>query len=203
MPNEDIVFVVDDDAAIRDALKIAIRQAGYEVETFGSAEAFLAAYRPGTPGCVILDVRMGGMNGFGLQALLPAKGIDLPVIFLTAHGNVPGAVRAMERGAVTFLEKPARHDVLLHHVENALAQYHRRLGEDTARRIAAEKLASLTPREREVAELLAKGQSNKEMARRLGVSPRTIEAHRARIRNKTGAQSEAELTRLMLEANPD
>jgi two-component system response regulator FixJ len=202
------VFVVDDDPAVRHSLAWLIESIGLRVEAFPSAQAFLEAYAAGRPGCLVLDVRMPGMSGTNLQERLVAMGVTLPVIFVTGHGDVPMAVRAMKRGALDFIEKPFNNQELLDRVHQAIRQdasqrrEHARLADLCAR------LASLTPREREVMDMVVAGKANKRMARDLNVSVKTIEAHRARLMEKVKAQSISELVQMALacsqhRVNPD
>jgi RNA polymerase sigma factor (sigma-70 family) len=190
------VFVVDDDAAVRDGLALLLESAGLAVETFDSAEAFLAAFDPDRPGCVVLDVQMPGRTGPELQAEMNRRGLRLPVIFLTAHGDIPTTVQAMKGGAVDFLTKPVDAPVLVERVKQALERDSRQREADAAARKARALLASLTGRERDVLALAVAGMSNKEIARRLGISFRTVEVHRSRILLKTGAATLLSLAQL-------
>jgi len=198
MTAQPTVFVVDDDPAVRRSLSALIQTVFPRVETYGSALEFLAVYQPEQPGCLVLDVAMPGITGLELQRKLNHQRNDLPVVFISAHGNVPMAVRAMEAGAVTFLEKPVKEEQLFTAIRKALeldAQNRRR----KARRKEVERrLALLTAREREVLDLIVEGKYNKEIAVRLGVSIRTIEDRRARVMKKMGADSVAELVRLAM-----
>jgi FixJ family two-component response regulator len=191
-----IVFVVDDDAAIRDSLGLLLETAGLAVESHESAESFLTAYRPEQPGCLVLDVRMKQMSGPDLHTKLAQRGCHLPVIFLTAHGDIPMTVRAMKAGAMDFLTKPVDGAMLLDRVQVAL-----KLGREMADRqesLAAQRqrLAELTPRELEILALVLAGQSSKAIAKQLGISHRTVEIHRSRILHKTAAGSMLELAQL-------
>lgn len=190
------VFVVDDDAAVRDSIALLCESDGLAAETFDSAEAFLAACRSEWRGCLILDVRMPGMNGPELQAELDRRDISLPVIFLTAHGDIPTTVRAIKAGAVDFLTKPVDGAILLQHIREAFEQSARMQEQAAASRTLCERLDALTEREREVMALAAAGQSNKEIARRLGISHRTVEIHRARVMHKVSAANLLELSRI-------
>lgn len=187
------VFVVDDDDAVRTSMAALVTSVGLNVETFYSAEQFLAAYKPDYPGCLILDVRMTGMGGLELQQLLKDRGASLPVIVITGHGDVPVAVRAMKNGAQEFIEKPFSKDMLLEHIRRAIAL-------DAQRREAAartdelqSRLDSLTPRERQVLDGVVSGKVNKQIARDLNLSCKTIEVHRANVMRKMKADSLAEL----------
>jgi len=187
------VFVVDDDSAVRDALTRLLEAAGFAVEAYPDAEAFLAAYEPHRPGCLVLDMQMSGMGGVGLQAVLSERKDDRPIIFLTAHGTVPTSVRALKHGAFDFLEKPTEGGALLMCVRSALQldAQHRREAVDRDK--AQVRCATLTQREREILPLVVTGGSNKDIARQLGISHRTVELHRMRIMRKTGAHTVVEL----------
>ncbi len=194
------VFVVDDDEAVRDSLRLLFRSVGLEVETFATAPEFLAAYEVGRAGCLILDVRLPGMSGLELQQELESRGSTLPIVFITGHGDVPMAVRAIRSGAVDFLEKPFREQTLLDLVNQALER--QRLDRRDRRRRSElhGRLRSLTPRERQVVDLVVEGEANKVIASRLGVSQRTVEIHRAHAMRKMGAGSLAELVTMVLRA---
>jgi two-component system, LuxR family, response regulator FixJ len=193
------VFVVDDDDAVRSSLRLLLKSVGLPAATFASAREFLATYEPDLPGCLVLDVRMPGMSGLELQQQLNLRGAVLPVIFITGHGDIPMAVEAMQHGAFDFLQKPFRDQDLIDRVQRALAL-------DTANRAELRekvdirrRLESLTPREREVLRLVSLGKANKVMAAELGVSQRTVEIHRARVMEKMGAGSLAQLVRMVLD----
>jgi RNA polymerase sigma factor (sigma-70 family) len=190
------VFVVDDDAAVRDGLALLLDTAGLAVETYDGAAAFLATCSPGRAGCLILDVRMPEMSGPELQAELIRRGVDLPIIFLTAHGDIPTTVQAMKAGAMDFLTKPVVGDELLDRVFAAFEKSARLREQATARQSLRERLEGLTGREREIMKLVADGLPNKEIARSLGISHRTVEVHRARVMQKTGVTNLVELSRL-------
>jgi RNA polymerase sigma factor (sigma-70 family) len=190
------VFVVDDDAAVRDSLSLLLETAGLQAETYASAEAFLGALRTDWSGCVVLDVRMPGMAGPALQTELSRRGVQLPIIFLTAHGDIPTSVQAMKAGAVDFLTKPVNGALLLERVHAALARNNHERKREAGRRTLRARLALLTVREREILALAVAGQPNKEIARHLGISYRTVEVHRSRILLKAGATSLIELARL-------
>lgn len=180
------VMVVDDDEAVRDALALLLESAGFPVQSFASAEEVLPVCCAEQPGCLVLDVRMPGMTGPELQIELGRRGIRVPIIFLSAHGDIPMAVRAVKEGALDFLTKPVDGETLIGRVREALMQNHH----------ARQCLAELTGRERQVLRLAVAGFANKEAARRLGISHRTVEAHRARIFEKTGTANLLELARL-------
>jgi FixJ family two-component response regulator len=192
------VFVVDDDPDVRESLRWLFDSVGLAVEDFASSEAFLESYRSSRPGCLLLDVRMPGMDGLGLLERLNRHHVWLPTIIVTGHGDIPMAVRAMKLGAVDFVQKPANHQRLLELVRNALRrdrEFREQIGDPAT---VAERLASLTPREREVLDGLVKGESNKVIAFNLAVGIRTVETHRARIMEKMQASSIADLVRMTL-----
>lgn len=190
------VFVVDDDAAVRDALTLLLESAGHSVETYANPRDFLAACTPESRGCIILDVSMPVMDGPMLQEELSSRGIHLPVIFLSAHGNIPITVRTIKAGAVDFLTKPVEGAVLLERVQTALEQNSRMQEQTRARRLLSARLASLTEREWDVMTLAVAGHTNKEIAKRLDISYRTVEIHRAHVMQKTGASNLLELARI-------
>lgn len=194
------VFVVDDDEAVRESIQLLVESAGLAVEVFASARAFLESYDPGRHGCLVTDIRMPGMSGLELQEHLAASGVTLPVIVLTGHGDVPAAVRALKAGAVDFVEKPFQPQALLDLIGQAIDR-DSRIREASAREAAvAERLESLTPREREVMELVVAGKANKVIAAELDISERTVELHRGRIMRKMKVRSLADLMRLVLGA---
>lgn len=187
------VFVVDDDAAIREGLHQLLEGAGLAVESFTDGPSFLAAELAGRPGCVLLDMAMPGMTGHEVHAALKARGSPLPVLFLTGHGDVPSAVQAVQGGAVDFLEKPVSARQLLERVRRALELDAERRRADAHAADIRSRHARLSPREREVMALVVEGLSNKAIARRLDLSPRTVEAHRAHVMHKMAADSLADL----------
>lgn len=188
-----VVSIVDDDEALRDSLRWLLESSGYSVATYVTAESFLAGYDPEQAGCLVLDIRMPGMSGLELQDELMRQGHAIPVIFITGHGDVPTAVRAMKKGAIEFIEKPFNDQALLALIDNVLA-FDARARTEAARKLSlAARFAKLTTREREVMECIIAGKRNKEMADELCVSIKTIEAHRAKVMQKTGANSLAEL----------
>ena len=200
MGAEPTVFIVDDDEAVRDSLSWLMRSVGLSAKAYGSAREFLDGYDLKQPGCLILDIRMPGMSGLDLQELLSKRDIELPVIFISGHGDVPMAVRALKSGAFDFIEKPFNDQVLLERVQRAIeADAEQRL-ERSAKADVAARMRLLTPREREVLELVVDGASNKIIGRTLGVSLKTVEAHRARVMEKLQAGSLSELMRLVLSA---
>ncbi len=197
------VFVVDDEADIRDALRLLLSSVGLEVETFGSAQAFLDTYDPARPGCLILDVRMPGMCGPELQEKLQAKQIGIPIIIITGHGDVPTAVRTMKAGAIDVIEKPFNDQTLLDRVQQALQQDQQQRQEQGERERIAARLALLTPRETEVMKGIVKGKLNKVIAADLGLSTRTVEIHRARIMGKMQVRSLSNLVQMVLFVQPN
>jgi len=195
---EPTVFVVDDDRAMRDSLSWLLDSVGLRVRSYATAAEVLADHDPAQPGCLVLDVRMPGMSGLDLQAELARRGVELPTIVITGHAEVSMAVRAVKAGALDFIEKPFSDQLLLDRVRQALevdleAREVRRRREDARRR-----LATLTAREREVLNLVVAGKQNKEIASELGVSPKTVEVHRAHVMSKMCVDSLAELIRITL-----
>ncbi len=190
------VFVVDDDEAARDSLSWLISSVNLKVETYASAQEFLDAFDTKRPGCLLLDMRMPGMSGLALLNRLRELGSTLPTIFLTGHGDVPMAVRALKAGAVDFLEKPYNDQVLLDCIHNALEQSIQIRQLRNEQRIIEERFASLTPREQEVMAMVAKGLSNKQIGNNLSISIKTVETHRARIMEKMEADSVSHLVRM-------
>ncbi|MCD6707252.1 MAG: response regulator [Thiobacillus sp.] len=190
------VFIVDDDAAMRDALAQLLETAGLQAETHADGPAFLAACEADRPGCLLLDVAMPGMTGFEVQAALNARGLTIPTIFLTGHGDIPMAVRAVQAGAVDFLEKPIQGAALLERVQRALAldlEWRQTQGRTQA---IQQRYARLSSRERECMALIASGLTSKEVARELGISPRTVEVHRTHVMHKMGAVNLADLVNM-------
>jgi FixJ family two-component response regulator len=196
------VFLVEDDDAVRDSLAQVLEGAGFQVRAFASGEAFMAACQGEPFGCAVLDVRLPGMSGPELQEALAARGVDMPIIFLTGHADVPLAVRALKAGAYDFLEKPTRNAALLERVRSALELQR---AQHEAKASKAEELKQfelLTERERAVLLEVVAGCSSKEIARRLGISHRTVEVHRANIMRKTRAENTIQLVRLVDAAMP-
>lgn len=192
-----LVCIVDDDTSVRDALRRLIRSVGLRAEVFGSAQEFLQWSRPDVPTCLILDVRMPGISGHDLQRQLSDADIQLPIIFVTAHGDIPMSVRAMKMGAVEFLTKPFRDQELLDAIQFAVERdrvRHLRQAEVTSLR---ERFESLTPREREVVEMVASGMLNKQIAARIGITLNTVKVHRSRAMEKMQAQSLADLIKIV------
>lgn len=197
------VFVVDDDEGVRNSLRFLLRSVGLQTQTLASANEFLDSYKPSQPGCLVLDVRMPGMSGLELQQQLNLRGAVIPVIFITGHGDIPMAVEAMQQGAFDFLQKPFRDQDLIERIQRALERDIRsRAALDQHAKIR-ERLDSLTPREREVLALMTRGKPNKIMAAELGVSQRTVEIHRARVMEKSGAASLAQLVRMVMDLEAD
>ena len=201
MNSQTSVFVVDDDQAMRNSLKWLIESVGMKVETFASADEFIRNYYPGRAGCLLLDVRMPGMSGLELQEHFLEHQINIPIIIITGHGDVPMAVRAMKSGAVDFIEKPFNDELLLESIRNALNYDQQLRTAQSERAEIAARLAQLTPREHEVMEMVTDGRANKEIANTLGVSAKTVEAHRARVMEKMEARSLAELVKMAVTAN--
>ena len=198
MSQQPTVFVVDDDPAVRDSLRLLLESVGLVAETFSSPHQFLDTIVPEQPGCVLLDIRMPGMSGLELQRRLVARGITMPVIIITGHGDVTTAVQAMKTGAVDFLEKPFNDQALLDRIHAAISR------DTQARRARAEQdevgrhLATLSPREVEVLDLIIAGKANKVIAVDLRISEKTVEAHRARAMDKMQVRSTADLVRTVL-----
>lgn len=192
------VFVVDDEPAVRDALNALLGTYGFTVETFASAQEFLARSKPGLAGCVVADVRMPGMSGLELQRELSRRGVDLPVVIITGHGDVPMAVAALKAGAADFIEKPVNDEELAKSIRSALDRNRalRERGEEAGR--AAERIATLTQRESQVMDLIVQGFSNNAIAGKLGISARTVEHYRANIMQKMQAHSLAHLVRMAI-----
>jgi FixJ family two-component response regulator len=187
------VFVVDDDPSIRRALMRLIQSVGLAVEAHAGAQEFLEAYDPAQPGCLVLDIRMPHTSGLELQQLLASRGIELPIIFITGHGDVPMSVKAMKAGAVDFLQKPFHEQELLDAIQGALARDREQRRSGAQRAEVERRAALLTRREHEVFALVVSGLMNKEVAVRLGVSEKTVKVHRARVMEKMQAGSLAEL----------
>lgn len=189
MNDEAKVFIVDDDAAVRDSLAMLLDAAGYTVVTFPGAKDFLNAYSPDTPGCIIIDVDMPDMDGPALQQELIQLKSRLPVIFLSGKGTIPLTVRTIKAGAMDFLTKPVEASILLSKVRDALEQALSQQKQDETNQTDALKLERLTEREREILMLVGKGLTSKEIAQKLDISPRTVDNHRARIMQKTDTSS--------------
>ncbi len=200
MTAEDCVYVVDDDEAVRDSLSALLEANGYTSRAFSSAQEFLAAAPTLRPGCVIADIRMPGMDGLEMQQRLIERALSFPLIVITGHGDVPLAVRAMKAGALDFIEKPFAAETILDSAKSALAHVAAPRQQNALAGVAMARLEALSPREREVLEGLLAGLPNKSIAYDLGISPRTVEIHRARVMDKMGARSLSELVRMGLAA---
>jgi len=193
---ENLVFVVEDDPSMRNALNNLLRSVGLEAQLFSSAKEFLQSDRPDMPSCLILDVRLPGISGLDLQRELSAANVHIPIIFITAHGDIPMSVRAMKAGAVEFLTKPFRDQDLLDAIQSALNQD--RVRREKAHELGAlqRKFQSLTTRERELLPLVVSGRSNKEIAAEFGTSEITVKVHRGNVMRKMNAASFADLVRM-------
>lgn len=192
------VFIVDDDEAMRDSLKWLLESRGLKVELYPSGEEFLHAFSGGLRGCLVLDVRMPGMNGIDLYTRLKARASTLPVIFITGHGDVPMAVSALKKGAADFIEKPFNDQDMVKLIESCLKQDRAAAAKRAEKASLVQSLEKLTQREREVLELIVDGKLNKQIADDLGISIKTVEVHRSRVMEKMGASSVAELVQLVL-----
>jgi RNA polymerase sigma factor (sigma-70 family) len=197
------VYVVDDDEALNESLRWLLESEGLRVETFSSAQAFLDGYRPDGPGCLVLDVRMPGMSGLELQERLVQRGIKIPVIVISGHGDIPMAVQALKAGALDFIEKPVDDRILMACVQAALAQDSQRSSARETLQTLRERADSLTPRERQVFGRAAEGQPNKQIAAELDLSEKTIEVHRSTLMRKLKVSSIAELVRAALALEND
>ncbi|MCG6968468.1 MAG: response regulator [Gammaproteobacteria bacterium] len=198
------VFVVDDDEAVRDSLTFLVESNGYTAKTYATAKEFIDSYHADEmPGCLLLDVRMPDMNGFELQRELHNRNITIPIIFISAHGTVPTAVRALKLGAVDFIMKPFNHVALLEKIEHALQID--KIGREAQCRKAliADRIATLTSREQDVMRLIVDGKSAKEIATLLGISNKTVDVHRSHIKEKLGIKSVAELVKMAVSLEPD
>jgi FixJ family two-component response regulator len=191
------VFIVDDDAAVRDGLSVLCESAGLNVECHNSAESFLACWQPGRRGCLVLDVRMGRVSGPELHEELNRRGSLLPVIYLTGHGDIPLSVKSIKAGATNFLTKPVSGERMLENILGALLDGERLAGKADEKQTAIARLAGLTERERQVMKLAVAGMHNKEIARQLGISHRTVELYRMRVMDKSAAGSLLELAEIV------
>jgi two-component system response regulator FixJ len=200
MDEEGTVFLIDDDPGVRDSLSLLLSLKGIRTQPFASAESFIETYRPEWTGCVLTDLRMPGMTGLELQTLLRERRMEVPVVVLTAHGDVATARAALKNGAFDFLEKPVDDAMLLDVLHNALRADRARRMAATERSSTEQRLERLTDREREILALIAAGHQNREIAAQLGISPRTVEVHKARVMEKLECRSLAELIRMNLAA---
>ena len=198
MGAEPLVHVVEDDAAMRDALRLLLRGAGFNVRCYETAEDFLAAFDTALPLCIVTDVRLPGMDGLALHRHLDSQGLEPAVVMITGHGDVPMAVAALKGGAVDFLEKPFDADVLLAAIEEAFRRVATPGGRLPGGDVLAQSAAQLTPREREVMDLVVSGLANKAIATRLRIALRTVEIHRSRVMEKMGARHLSELVRMAI-----
>jgi RNA polymerase sigma factor (sigma-70 family) len=198
MRDEPTVFVVDDDPGVSKSTRLLVKSVDLPIETYGSAKEFLEQVAPSHPGCLVLDLRMPEMGGLELQDQLAARGYALPIIFITAHGDVATAVRAMRAGAIEFLEKPYRGQDLLDRIHEAIAMDREARDKKSRREAISELMGSLTPREQEVMQLLIDGVPNKAIAAQLGIARKTVDVHRLRIMRKMKANSVADLVRKAL-----
>jgi two-component system response regulator FixJ len=196
-----VVHVIDDDDDVRESVRLFLTTAGFDVRTYASAAEFLAKMNPNESGCVVTDVRMPGMSGIDFLTHVAARRLSLPIIVITAHADVPLAVRAMKLGAVDLIEKPFRPDTLVSVVRDALDRERDGASRSSTRAESQARLAALSPRESEVLFRLIDGQSNKVIAQELGISPRTVEVHRANVMRKTKAANFSELIRTFLGAH--
>jgi FixJ family two-component response regulator len=191
-----LVFVVDDDVSLREALDFLIREAGWQPETYASAEAFLARPRALVPSCLVLDVSLPELNGLDLQKRIGTDRSDLPIIFITGYGDVPMTVRAMKAGAVEFLTKPFRDDVLLSAISSALERSRAALEQQAEIQVLRDRYVTLSPREQEVMALVVSGLLNKQIGGELRISEITVKAHRGKVMHKMGADSLADLVKM-------
>jgi len=202
MPESPTVFVVDDDSAVRNSLAYLIESEGWTVSSFASAASFLEAVPDDVPGCIVTDVRMPGMSGLELQQRLRESHRRIPMIIITAYGDIPSAVRAVQNGAMQYLEKPVDGDVLIECIREALERDRRNRQEHADRSRVEERLNRLTPREYEVYEIMVKGNSSRQIAGELGLSYKTIESHRSQILRKMEVSSVSQLIHLSLSLQP-
>jgi len=195
------VFIVDDDVSVRDALALLLSVRGYRTAVFSSAEDFLSAWRASWTGCLLIDIRVPGMDGLALQERLLAMGCTLPVVVITGHGDVGSARRAFKSNAIDFLEKPIDHDKLIEAIDQAFNSQTLIQDRKSSSEKAATLLEQLTPREREVMDLVVAGYHNREIAEKLGISVRTVEVHKAHLMSKLGVDSVADLVRTSMQGN--
>lgn len=202
-PEDCILHIVDDDPALRRSLRFLFESVGWQVRLYASAEEFLdVAEPPASPSCLLLDIRMPAMSGLELQQVLRERGIALPILFMTGHADVSVAVQALKSGAADFIEKPYKDQAILDAVAAAMRRSAEALEQARRQEEARRALGNLSPREREVGLLVARGQPNKLIAAALGIAEKTVHIHRQHVMEKTGVSSAAELARLMLRADP-
>ena len=197
-----VVYIVDDDDAVRTSLRFLLESVGCDLRVCAGAAEFLDAYDTGRPGCVVLDVRMPMMGGFDLQKELSRRGAPLPIVFITGHGDVPKSVRALKSGAFDFIQKPFNYQVMIDTIQAAVAEGVRLFAEAQHNTRRAQRLHSLSPRERSVLDLMIEGHQNKQIAHELGISPKTVEVHRANIRQKLGTDSLAKIVQMVCGVKP-
>lgn len=195
-PPSPIVFVVDDDVSVRESLELLIKRQGWQPKTFSSAPEFMDSPRPLVPNCLVLDISLPGLNGLDLQKRVAVERTDTPIIFITGYGDVPKSVEAMKAGAVEFLTKPFRHEVLLGAIRQALERSGRALAREAELQTLRERYASLTGRERQVMALIVSGLLNKQVGGELGIGESTVKAHRGQVMQKMKANSLADLVRM-------
>jgi len=200
LQNQYTIYIVDDDDAVRDSLRALLEAVGWSVQSYESGKAFLNICDPTMRGCLLLDIRMPGLDGLQVQRILSQRGVTLPFIVISGHGDVSSAVRAMKAGAAEFLEKPFDSEIVLRAIRTALESDAEARGKQAVASAAAARLDALTRRERQVFDCLVEGAQNKMIARQLAISPRTVEVHRSRIMKKLGASSLSEVVHLALEA---
>ncbi len=203
MSTEATVFVVDDDEAVRQALELLLESVGLTAQTYASAEDFLQAYDAARPGCLVLDVRMPGTSGLALQEQLAGRGVDIPIIFITGHGDVSTAVRAMKAQAFDFIEKPFNDQDLLDRIHEAILKDAGKRQESEHSTEIADRVATLTRREHEIMAMIIEGKTGKVMASTLKISEKTVQTHRARVMKKMRAQSVAELVKMAARVSAD
>ena len=202
-PEKATVYIVDDNPAVRDAIRWLVEQVGLNAKTYASAREFMDIFHPGLRGCLVLDIRMPGMSGIELQEKLFQEGSHLPVIIVTGHGDVPVTVRAMKAGACEFLQKPFNDQTLLDAIQSALDKYTRLWAQEDKRNQASRSLGALTRREREVLDMLRQGKPNKVIASDMNLSVRTVEGHRANIMEKMGVRSLGQLIEMVVKSDPE
>ena len=192
------VYIVDDEASIREMLELMIRSAGFACRSFACANDFLAQFKPTASGCLVLDIRMPGMSGTALHQQLRQQGVKIPVVFISGHGDIPMAVEAIKNGAFDFIEKPFREEVLLTKVAEAIEKDRSQGAESSQQKLIAERIDKLTPREQQVMALVVEGKANKVVAAELGIAQGTVEIHRSRIMSKMEAKSLPQLMKMLM-----